>query len=234
MKVILSIAMIFFLFGAHAQLVVSDPNAQFRSVADFHGIKASGGIEILLTKASQPGAVVSNTINNNNDLIKTEVRNGILNIYAENLSIFRGKGRLKVYVGYTTLQSIKASGACDIKFADQLKADRFDIDISGACNLKGNIESEKLVVALSGASEIKITGTATELKLTCSGASDFKSPDFAVQSCVAEISGASDARLKVSESLKVNATGASNFYYSGTPAKTDITKSGASDVVRRN
>lgn len=234
MKFVLSIAMLFFLLNSNAQMVVSDPNAEVRPVSEFHGIKASGGLEILLTKSDKPALVVSNTINNNNSAIKTEVKDGILHIYPENFSVFRGKGRLKVYVGYTTLQSIKASGACDIRFADAFNTDALDVDLSGACNLKGEIRAERVAVKLSGASEMRISGSASELKLTCEGASDFKSPGFKVESCKADLSGASDARLAVSQSLKVTASGASNFYYTGTPPMTKISKSGASDVVRKN
>lgn len=234
MKVILTSLFCWLLVSTQAQMVISDPNAELRTVSAFHGIKASGGIEVLLTKSEQPALVVSNTINNNNAAIKTEVKDGILNIHTENFSVFRGKGRLKVYVGYTTLQSIKALGACDIRFADRLKGEKLSVDLSGASNLKGAIEVSKIDAELSGASAINISGSAAELKLSCSGASDFKSPNFTVQSCVAEVSGASDARLKVTDALKVNATGASNFSYSGSPAKSDVTKSGASDVIQKN
>lgn len=235
MKVILTSILLLSIFAVQGQMVVNDPNAEVRTVGPFHGIKASGGIEILLTKSNKPGLVVSNTINNENSYIKTELKDGILNIYPDKKPlVMRGRGRLKVYVAYTDLQSIKGSGACDFRFADKFETERLDVDLSGACNLKGVISAQKLFVELSGASDTRISGSASELQLKCSGASDFKSPNFSVQSCIADISGASDASLIVSESLKVNATGASNFNYSGTPSKTDITKSGASDVRKRN
>lgn len=235
MKLICTAVFLFLLMAARGQMVVADPNAEVRTVAAFHAVKASGGIEIIFTKADKPGLVVSNTINNNNAQIKTEVKEGILNIYPESgMSLFRGRGRLKVYVAYTDLQFIKASGACDIRFADKLTTDRFDIDLTGACNLKGQIVTQKLTIELNGASDIRITGNATELVLNCSGASDFKSPAFSTQSCTAFISGASDASLIVTESLKLKATGASDFYYGGSPVKTEIEKTGSSSVRKRS
>lgn len=235
MKAILTSILLLLICAVQGQMVVNDPNAEVRAVSPFHGIKASGGIEILLTKSNKVGLAVSNTINNDNSYIKTEVKDGILNIYPDKRPpIMRGRGRLKVYVAYTDLQSIKASGACDFRFADKFETERFDVDLTGACNLKGMISAQKLQVELSGASDIRITGSTSELQLKCSGASDFKSRNFSAQSCIADISGASDASLIVTESLKVNATGASNFNYSGSPQKTEITKSGASDVNKRN
>lgn len=235
MKVVFTSIMLLFLFAAQGQMVVNDPNAEVRTVGPFQGIRASGGIEILLTKSASPALVVSNTINNNNSYIKTEVKDGILNIYPDKEpSFLRGRGRLKVYIGYTQLQSVKGSGACDFRFADKLETDRFDIDLTGACSLKGAISVQKLTAELTGASEVRISGSASELQLKSTGASDFKSPNFSVQNCIAELSGASDASITVTESLTVNATGASDFNYSGTPSKTDITKSGSSDVRKRN
>ncbi len=235
MKAILTSLLLFFLYAAQGQMVVNDPNAEVRAVGPFHGIKASGGIEILLTKSDKVGLVVSNTVNNDNSYIKTEVKDGILNIYPDRRPlVMRGRGRLKVYVAYTDLQSIKGSGACDFRFADKLETERFDIELTGACNLKGIVSTQKLSVELSGASDIRISGSTSELQLKCSGASDFKSPNFSAQSCIVELSGASDASLNVTESLKVNATGASNFNYSGSPSKTEITKSGSSDVNKRS
>lgn len=235
MKYVFLLAGCLSFFGAFAQLVVNDPNAELRSVPEFRSIKVSGGIEVLLTKGTTQAVAVSETGGDNQNSIVTEVKDGVLNIYSN--AEFRKINRRKVskaYISYTLLEEIIASGAVNIQFAETIHQDRLNVTLSGASKIRGSINVLKMGIDLSGASDANLSGFSEELNLKCSGASDFKSYNFVAQSCDARLSGASDAQMTVETYLKVDASGASDFSYKGAPKKTDIKKSGTSDISHKN
>lgn len=216
------------------QLTISDPNAEVRNVPAFHAIKISGGIDLLLTKGDVQAVAISNSRTDGNQYIVTTVEKGVLNIHVSSkFKSFSSRRSPKAYVSYTVLDQLIASGACDVKFVDQYNQDRLSIWLAGASKVTGTVRTSRLTVNLTGASEAVLKGSADELKLTGSGASDFKSYDLLTKSCDINLTGASDARISVENMMTVNASGASNLFYKGTP-KTSIRSSGASSILQKN
>ena len=229
-----------FLFSAvtsslTAQTVINDKNVEVRDVSSFSGIKVSGGVDVYLSQSDDYALAVSASEEKYRDEIKTEIRNGILNISFGNSALkFSGDKKLRVYISFKTLESIEGSGACNLLFNDTFKAGDVRCKLSGACEIKGSINIENLQLSLSGASTAKVTGRVTNLKIDASGASDFKNYELVVENCKADISGASDVRLTINRSVGARASGASSLYYRGNPDRKDVNVSGASNVSPRN
>lgn len=216
------------------QLIVDDPNAEARSVGDYKSISVSGGIDLWLTRGTAGEIAVSNGRSGRNDDVVTEVKDGVLKIHmASDLRNFRSRSRPRVYAAYHILEKLTISGACDVRFADTVFADRLLVKLDGASELVGEIRTPRLEVDLSGASDVSLAGSADELKVKCSGASDFKSYGLVAGRCDADISGASEAQITVRDALTVRASGASNLTYNGTPT-VSVKVTGASTVSRRD
>src|SRR5690349_5835309 len=117
MKKIIVLAFIAFgSFQASAQKqVISDPNAQQRSVSGFHAVKVSNAIDVMIVQGNEEGLAVSAKTDEYRDKIKSEVRNGVLVIsYSEKSWNGGGNRKLKAYVSVKNLDGITASGACDV------------------------------------------------------------------------------------------------------------------------
>ena len=170
------------------------------------------------------------------DNIKTEVKNGVLYITYNNDFFGRNHGdkKLRAYISFKTLESLEGSGASDFIINGTLKSKSLLVKLSGASDIKGLCEINNLSLELSGASTVKVNGTAENLKLEASGASDIKNYDLQVENCVAKLSGASDVRLTITNSISAHASGASTLYYHGNPDKRNVATSGASSVSQRN
>nr|MDQ2721667.1 DUF2807 domain-containing protein [Bacteroidota bacterium] len=169
------------------------------------------------------------------DNIKTEINNGVLDIsYSGGSLRYNERRNLLVYISFKTLESIEASGACDLNINETLKANSVKIKLSGACQMRGAVAITNLQLGMSGASTLKINGTVQNLKIDASGASDAKNYDLIVDNCVADISGASDIRLSINKSVSAKASGASSLYYKGNPDRKKISTSGASSVSQKN
>ena len=117
---------------------------------------------------------------------------------------------------------------------ESFKGNSLKIKLSGASDVQGNMNFENVDLNLSGASAVKVNGAVSNIKISASGASDVKNYGLVVNNCVADISGASDIKITVNNSLNVKASGASSLYYKGNPEKKDVSSSGASSVSQRN
>lgn len=221
--------------GFAQQTVINDKNAEIRSVTTFSGIKVSGGIEIYLSQSNSYSLAVSAAEDKYRDNIITEVKNGILVISYNNdhFHLSSGDKKLRAYISFKTLESLEASGACELIITGTLNANSMLIKLSGACDIKGPVKIDDLTLNLSGASVIEISGTAQNVNLTASGASDVKNYDFAIQNLVAKLSGASDVTITVNNSISGSASGASTLNYEGNPEKKDVVTSGASSISQK-
>ena len=229
-----------FLFAAltvpsFGQTVINDKNVEVRNTGSFSGIKVSGGIDVYLSQSNEYAVAVSASEDKFRDEIKTEVKNGVLNIYYD-ASTFRynGNRNLRAYISFKTLESIEASGACDLNINDNFNASSLKVKLSGACEMEGNITIQDMQINMSGASTVKLSGTVQNLKIDASGASDIKNYSLTADNCIADVSGASDIKITVNKSISARASGASNLYYKGNPGKKEVNTSGASNVAQRN
>jgi hypothetical protein len=235
MKSFLLILFTAFSIESFSQTIINDRNAEVRNVSSFSAIKVSGGIDVYLSQSDDYALAVSASDDKFKDAIKTEVKDGVLNISYNGSAIrFSSNPRLRAYISFKTLQSLEGSGACDFMINGNFKGNNLRIKLSGACDIKGNINFENVDLYLSGASTVKVKGSVTNIKISASGASDIKNYDLVADNCIADISGASDIKITVNKSLNAKASGASSLYYKGNPEKKDVSSSGASAVSQRN
>ena len=218
------------------ETIINDKNAQVRSITDFTGIRVSGGIDIFLSQGDSYSLAVSASDNKYRDNIITDVKGGILVISYNNDRFRLGAGdkKLRAYISFTMLESLEASGACDVTITGTLNANSMLINLSGECDIKGAVKINDLALNLSGASTVNINGSAENINITASGASDVKNYDLVTQNCVAKLSGACDVRITVRNSISASASGVSTLHYEGDPGKKDVVTSGRSTVSQKN
>ena len=106
--------------------VIHDPNAQVRTVDNFHALKVATGIHLYFTQGSERAVAVSAATPEYRDRIRTEVKNGVLHIYYENhwnwsFRDMIGKG-LKVYVSSSLLDGLDASSGAEVEVEGTLKS----------------------------------------------------------------------------------------------------------------
>ncbi|HEY3894293.1 MAG TPA: DUF2807 domain-containing protein [Pseudonocardiaceae bacterium] len=105
------------------------------------------------------------------------------------------------------------------------------IDVRGAGQVTGSIETDHLTAIGSGASTLTLSGHVRALQLSGSGASHWLLSDLAVGDLDAILSGASNATVMVSGTLAGQADGASTLRYRGTPTITRQQTSGVASIA---
>ena len=222
--------------AAGAQKTVYDANAEQRTVGSFHAIHISNAFDVYITQGNEESLAVSASSKEDLQRIETKVENGVLKIrYNESKKWWGSNKKLRAYIAVKNLDELRAGGACDVKIEGGLKVASLMLNLSGASDLKGelNIEGE-LNADLSGASDMDITGSAVNVVISASGASDVKAYDFTTNTCSVDASGASGVRITVDKELSAKLSGASNVSYKGAAMIRDIKTSGASSVSRKS
>ena len=238
MKKLFSIlGLLCFAMVVQAQKVINDPNVEVRQAGSFTGIDVSGGIDLYLSAGTEAVAV-SASKTEFRDRIKTEVKNGILKIWYESKSginiNFGDEKKLKAYVSYKTLNSLAASGGCDVVVDGTIKSSELRMQLSGGSDFKGKVDVENLKVNQSGGCDVNIAGRAATLSVDASGGSDFNGYDLLTEICDLEASGGSDVEVTANKELSAQATGASDIHYRGKPNVKRAKASGASEVKARS
>jgi Putative auto-transporter adhesin, head GIN domain len=106
--------------------------------------------------------------------------------------------------------------------------------LTGATRLKANqISGDKFYLKATGASEITVNGSINELLASLTGASELNAKSL--QTKIVEISttGAADAEVTVTETLKVAITGAGSVNYFGNPPNVEKHVTGAGTIKHR-
>ncbi len=204
---------------------------QERTVKNFNKIEVSGGFKVILTQGSTEKLMIEA----DDDVLPkiiTEVRSGTLIIKLENNTHISNGKDLVAELTFINLDNIDLSGAVNITGTNPMKFSNLEIDGSGATKISLNLSAVKLACDFSGASEITLKGNAPEFEADLSGASEIEAAEFLTRRCNIECSGASNARVNVTESLTVEGSGASKISYTGNPASVDTDISGASKISK--
>jgi Putative auto-transporter adhesin, head GIN domain len=236
-KIFLVLAIVCAVFAANAQNeIVVDANASVRNVTgQFDAIKVSGGIDLYLSQSDNIAVAVSAANEDYKAGIKTVVEDGTLKIFYEGDKGWIKKDRkLRVYVSFSDLKKIEASGACDVVVSGSITSASLVLQMSGACDFNGMVKVTTMDINLSGASDAKISGTANTVNIKSSGASDVKAFDLVTDICNAKVSGASDVSITINNELIASATGASDIKYKGNAVIKEKHSSGASSISKEN
>jgi len=242
---------------AQKSSVIHDNYAQVRKAGSFTAIKVSNAIDLYLTQSSSNQVAVSANNNENRDRIVTEVIGGTLIIkMSENDGWWSWKrwsdSKAKAYVSVKELDALTASGATNIHLVNKMESPKLKIKLSGASDMKGEIEAGFVSIEISGASDykgqltaksvsldasgastIELTGNVDDLSVEVSGASDAKLFNLFAKGAIVNASGASTANINVSQLLKADASGASNIYYKGEAMVQESRNAGASSIKHK-
>jgi Putative auto-transporter adhesin, head GIN domain len=181
-----------------------------RTISSFANIDASGAFQIEW-KSGAPALSIT-TDENLVPYIDNQISGETLHLQTRE-QIWPTHG-IKVVISSPTRTGAKISGAVKLT-ANQLSGPRFALESTGAAEvtLEGNID--ELLASMTGASELHAGGLQTK---------------------TTEISttGAADAEIAVSETLKVAITGAGKVSYSGSPKTIEKHISGAGSIRHKD
>jgi hypothetical protein len=181
-----------------------------RTVQGFESVEVSAAGHLIIEQTGVESLQIT-AEDNILPLVRSEVRNGRLILGFEPGTNVNTTREVLFRLTVRDLTNVGASGASRV----EIRA----------------VDGAELALRVSGATSLTAIGRVERVHLDLSGASLCEAPELRAHVLAADVSGASYALVRASESLVANASGASILEYLGDPAL-EATVSGGS-VVRR-
>lgn len=140
---------------------------------------------------------------------------------------------LEATITMPALAGLELSGASRANVSGFESTSSFDVVLSGASRLSGDIDCGDAAFEASGASHVRLVGTGGNLRIEASGASNVDLDDFEGVNAVVVASGDSTVTVFASGRLDADASGASDVFYTGGPTLGRIEASGGSSIDPR-
>ncbi|MDZ7738359.1 MAG: head GIN domain-containing protein, partial [Bacteroidales bacterium] len=202
-----------------------------RKASPFTGIKTSSGIDVFLSQGNGHSIVVE-ADENLIEYIVTEIDNGILRVYPDNISI-RGTRTMRVYVTMENVEYLHTSSAGDIIGETPVRTEKLKISTSSSGDVKLEVYASELLLKTSSAGDITLKGTADYVEASTSSAGDIKAYDLEVREADLSASSAGDIKITVTERMRARASSAGDIHYQGNPQFVDARSSSGGDVTRK-
>ncbi len=201
-----------------------------RNIGSFTSVKASSGVDVYITQGDA-GPVSVESDENLQEYIRTEVRNGELNVYTD--ANIRKAERMRVYVSMPEIRSLRSTSAGNIIGQSPVKSDKLDLSASSAGDLKLEVYTGDLRVNISSSGDMTLKGQADKLDADLSSAGDLNAYDLEVREAYVSVSSAGDADINVTEKITARASSAGDINYRGDPKYVDFHSSSAGGIHKR-
>lgn len=222
-KLFLSTLALFFVVFGYAQVsVASSPTEQNDWLTSFESMVIDGPFDIKFVQIPDTDApkIVYDTKGSYTSKFSAEVKDRILRISEKYDS--RRFDRTEVTVYYTSVQSIKLSGAA-ASFADTLRAVQLDLTIGREAKMTAVLNVKDLRMNLSGGSVATLSGEVRYLSLFASTGTVAAS-DLQVMSAEVNSQSKADVSLWVTDRFIGKTTTNGRITYKGQPS---VVRSGA-------
>ncbi|UAB80285.1 DUF2807 domain-containing protein [Marixanthomonas sp. SCSIO 43207] len=180
----------------------------------FTAIRGSAGLDVFLEQGDEAKIVVE-ADENLLDIIETEIVEGKLKIGTKE-NIGRSKAK-KVYVTYTSLNTIEASSGADVIANSVVKSENLTLDCSSGSDLEVDVFAKYVIAETSSGADLKVSGKATNLDASASSGSDLNAKDLLVINCTADVSSGADITVNVKEKLISETSSGGDVHYYGNP-----------------
>lgn len=227
-----TLAATFLMAAAAAGSVYAQSASEDRPIGSFSNLIVGNGIDVYLTQAAEESLRIEVEGFDLADIVSVVDGDTLrLSIPSRMNRSFPDDHEATAHVGFVQLSSIEASGGSDIEGRNDLQLDALSIEASGGSDVELAVTAQSLELALSGGSDAEVSGTTRSLTIAASGGSDVSAEALQAEDATASVSGGSDASLRASASVVLNADGGSDVSVYGDPAQRTVNNDRSSDVV---
>lgn len=196
----------------------------------FTKIKASEGLDVYLTKSIST-AVKVQADKNLQELIITEIKNGVLHIHTS--ESFEKASAKKVLVNFTNLNEISSSSGAEIHSTNFIIADNIVVNASSGSDQTLAIKASSINCSTSSGAEILIKGNATSFIATASSGAAIDANKLVAKTCNTKASSGANIQVNCSNTLTAKASSGANISYTGNPKTVSKSKSAAARISKQ-
>ena len=192
----------------------------------FTKIKVSTGLDLYISQGSTNQITVE-ADENLQDIILTEVNDGILIIYSKK-NIWKAKAR-KVYVTIKNLEAIIATSGSDVYTNEALEVNNLNISATSGADIHVSVDADTIETKATSGSNIEVSGASNNhISKATSGAS-IDAYQLRSKNVTVKVTSGANINVYASESIDAKATSGGDIDFKGSPKKVNKkTSSGGS------
>jgi hypothetical protein len=202
-----------------------------RTVGSFKNVEVSGAAKVLISLGDQHTVKVEGD-DNLLQYIEVSQDGDRVTVREKPGYNLRPSGDIRVYVTSPTYNKISASGACDIIGQNKITTDDLQLHVSGAGDIKMEVDAPQLSAEVSGSGNINLKGQTRNVDLELTGAGHAHCYDLQAENTKVDITGAGSAEVYASVKLDATVSGAGDVHYKGNAATVNQNVSGAGSVKK--
>jgi hypothetical protein len=193
---------------------------------DFRKIKVSTGLDLYIFQGPKNQIKVE-ADENLQDIIITEVNDGVLKIYSEK-NIWKAKAR-KIYVTIKNLEAITATSGSVVYTNDPLEVNNLKISATSGAVTYISVDANTIETNATSGSNIEVSGISNNhISKATSGAS-IDAYELRSKNVTVKVTSGAEINVYASESIDAKATSGGNINFKGSPKKVNKkTSSGGS------
>jgi hypothetical protein len=199
-----------------------------RTAGNFNSIDVSGIADVYVKQDSVTSIRIE-TDENLMEYILIDNDGGTIRIHQKKGTNLKPSKAIKIFVSGPTFKHFGASGACNYYTENKItSSEPVSINLSGATNVKLELNAPKIDADMSGAGTLRLKGETKDFSVDGSGSTDIRCFDLMTENTTVELSGAGDAEVFASVKLVVHVSGAADVKYKGNATLTkDISGAGS-------
>lgn len=185
------------------------------TVEDFNRLEMGSAFTIIVRQGATFSVEATGDVRNLDDLVVFKNGSTLVAYYDRHAN---RRHTTTLHITMPDLAGANFSGASISDVQGFEREEEFELILSGASVSKVYPGFSDVKLNVSGASKLDLLGNGNLLHATVSGASELKAQNFPTEDAWLDVSGASTARVSVSNRLDVIVSGASTVRYRGNPA----------------
>ena len=207
---------------------------EVRSVAAFHALEVSGGVQVTLASGPTQRVEASADIPEFLGRIKTEVRDGVLKVsfehkLNESWSKDNRPRNLRVSIVAAPLTGIEASSGSRVEMKNAYAAGDIRLAASsGATITAPNFTAKSVQASVSSGAVASLSGKVQSLDVRASSGGEFKGRDVQATTCEASASSGGSIAVGAQDKLTADASSGGSVRYASSAQVTRHTSSGGS------
>ena len=194
---------------------------------DFTKIKVSTGLDLYISQGSKTDITVE-ADENLQDIIITEINDGVLKIYSEK-NIWKAKAR-KVYVTVETLEGITATSGSDVYTKETIKVNDIKISATSGADIRMSLNANSVSSSATSGSDIEISGVANNHSSSATSGASIDAYDLKSKIVSVKVSSGADINIYASESINARASSGGDIDFKGNPKQVTKKSSSGGDI----
>ncbi|WP_372753183.1 head GIN domain-containing protein [Mariniflexile sp.] len=196
----------------------------------FNTIKTAEGLDVYLTQ-SEFESISVEADENLQELIITEVTDGVLHIHTKNnIGTYNSK---KVLVNFKNIDAIEASSGSDVYSTNTISAEHLKLKTTSGSDMTLAVNTISLDCKSTSGSDLNISGSTNQLIADASSGSDIKAGDLTAISSQVTASSGADITINTTKKLTANASSGGDIRYKGNPETVNKSESSSGSVQKQ-